>query len=239
MLPGGVRRNAARSAPMTRQKIVFIDTETTGLHPGRRIWDLGVIVREPGKPDHEQTVLVSDVDLADADPMALAIGHFYDRHPAYAPTMPELDHPWNYLPEAKAALYLERAVRGATIVGAVPSFDETGGKDMLRRHGLLWNAHYHLMDVENLIVGYLRGLARAGLSIVGTDGTVTDAKTLLLPPWKSDALSRAIGIEPPGEADRHTAIGDARWCRRIWDAIMNDERDAPLQPDAAPIRLAA
>lgn len=214
---------------MTRQKIVFFDTETTGLHSGRRIWDIGLIVREPGKPDKEHSIYVSDVDLADADPMGLDIGHFYDRHPFYANKKSLGTDDTVCLEEKRAAVFLERAVRGATIVGMVPDFDTTGGKDMLWRHGLLWNAHYHLMDVENLIVGYLRGLASAGLSIVGTDGTTMSAADALLPPWKSDTLSRAIGVEPPGPADRHTAIGDARWCRRIWDTIMTD---APMPTTA-------
>lgn len=39
-------------------------------------------------------------------------------------------------------------------------------------------------------------------------------------PWRSDELSRLIGVEPPGEAERHTALGDARWAARAWDAVM-------------------
>lgn len=38
-------------------------------------------------------------------------------------------------------------------------------------------------------------------------------------PWKSDDLSRACGVEPPTEDERHTALGDARWVMRLYDAI--------------------
>ena len=37
-------------------------------------------------------------------------------------------------------------------------------------------------------------------------------------PWKSDDLSAALGIKVSDE-DRHTALGDARWARAIYDAV--------------------
>jgi hypothetical protein len=57
--------------------------------------------------------------------------------------------------------------------------------------------HYHLIDVEALIAGRLA----------------------IAPPWKSDDLSRAIGVEPPSDQDRHTAIGDARWVKQMYEAV--------------------
>ena len=38
-------------------------------------------------------------------------------------------------------------------------------------------------------------------------------------PWKSDDLSAAIGITPP-DKDRHTALGDARWAKTIYERIV-------------------
>jgi DNA polymerase III epsilon subunit-like protein len=29
--------------------------------------------------------------------------------------------------------------------------------------------------------------------------------------------------EPLGEADRHTALGDARWVRDVWDKVMGED----------------
>lgn len=195
----------AVTTPISTPRIVFFDTETTSLcRRTRRITELGLVVRDPDTPDRELSIIVSDVDLSNADRTSLKIGHFYDRHPHYNSdgTLPPETL---LLSEAEAAQALEAELRGgAHIIGMVPSFDETSGYDMLYRHGLLWDAHYHLMDVENMIVGYLAARGE-----------------FLMPPWNSEELSRAIGVEPPGEADRHTAIGDARWNRDIWDALMD------------------
>lgn len=38
-------------------------------------------------------------------------------------------------------------------------------------------------------------------------------------PWRSDDLSRAVGVKPPGPDERHTAMGDAQWALRWYDAI--------------------
>ncbi len=67
--------------------IVFIDTETTSLRPDRRAWEVGLIRREPGRPDAEHRWLIAadDLDLGNADSFALGVGRFYDRHPGYPP----------------------------------------------------------------------------------------------------------------------------------------------------------
>lgn len=43
---------------------------------------------------------------------------------------------------------------------------------------------------------------------------------MVTPPWPSDELSRLCGVEPSGEHERHTALGDARWAMRRYDAII-------------------
>ena len=185
-------------------RIVFLDTETTSLRPDRRAWDIGIIVREPGKPDTEHFwfVAASDLDLGNADPMSLKIGRFYERHPEYKPGG---DGYGDTVPEADAMHYVEALTRGAHLVGAVPNFDAEVLGARMRAHGICPSWHYHLQDFETLIIGYLRGL-----------GQVPEF------PWKSDELSRTIGVEPPGDDDRHTALGDARWAARVWDAVMGD-----------------
>ena len=60
--------------------IVFLDTETTGVHPGRKVWEVGMIRREPSGREREISLMV-DVDLSKADPFGLRVGRFYDRHP--------------------------------------------------------------------------------------------------------------------------------------------------------------
>jgi hypothetical protein len=65
------------------------------------------------------------------------------------------------------------------------------------------------VDVENLAVGYLAGIG-----------------SVFTPPWNSDRLSEALGLEPVDESERHTALGDARWAMRIYDAVMNSKESA-------------
>jgi hypothetical protein len=194
-----------------QRRIVFFDTETTELRDDREIWEYGLIVREPGKADREFQAIITDVDMSWANPVSLRIGGAYERHPFLNRT--KLAPGVTYLEQRQAAQILEAETRGAIIVGAVPDFDTSGAKNLLRRNGLPWSGHYHLVDIENLVVGYLRARFLGG---------ATD-KDPGLPPWSSDELSRMVGVEPPGPDQRHTALGDARWVRDQWDVIMPRE----------------
>jgi hypothetical protein len=96
--------------------------------------------------------------------------------------------------------------RGRHLVGAVVSFDEERLRKLLRANGACPEWHYHLIDVEALAVGWIAGADQ-------------EAARLALP-WKSDDLSRAIGVEPPSDEERHTALGDARWAKAIYEKIV-------------------
>lgn len=195
----------------TDQRIVFFDTETTELRDDREIWEIGLVVRDPDKADREIQVIVTDADFSWANPVSLKIGGAYERHPAFNGT--RLAKGVAYVEQRQAAQILEAETRGAVIVGAVPDFDTSGAKNLLRRNGLPWSGHYHLVDIETLVVGYLRHRYLA-------DDKLPDPG---LPPWSSDELSRMVGLEPPGPDQRHTALGDARWVRDLWDLIMPRE----------------
>lgn len=197
--------------------LAFIDTETTGVHPGRRAWEIAIIRRKPSGDEDVWLIQVEDVDLSNADPFGLKVGGFYDRHVRYT----DAPVPAKVLTEEGAAYMVEEYTRGAHLVGAVPNFDAEVFDAMLRRHKLIPAWHYHLIDVENLAVGYLAGLAGHGHSEV-TCGPLCGkggAEPAALP-WKSDDLSRACGVEPPSEDQRHTALGDAKWAMRLYDAIV-------------------
>lgn len=183
---------------MTMPNLVFLDTETTSLRPDRRAWEIATILRKPGEPDVEQSWFVeeADLDLGNADLMSLKIGRYFDRHPearAGKDTMPHAATRW----EAGVLPEVEAITRGAIIVGAVPNFDtEVLGRRM-RKNGLCPSWHYHLVDVETLAAG--------------------DKK--LSPPWGFDGILAAYGLVYD-EADRHTALGDARMVRDLYDAIL-------------------
>ncbi|RBO87557.1 3'-5' exonuclease family protein [Nocardia puris] len=195
--------------------IVFLDTETTGLHADRRAWDIAMIRRDADGHQRELQMFV-DVDLSSANLRSLHIGRFYDRHPLYNRADGQ------FYTESAAAYSVEEWTRGAHIVGAVPNFDTECLAAMLRRHRLCPAWHFHLIDVEALMVGYLHGqatVAERAPAVFGADPTAQLLRDHATVPWKSDDLSRAIGVEPPVEGERHTAMGDARWCMRIWDKI--------------------
>lgn len=184
-------------------KLVFLDTETTSLDADTgEIWEVGLITRgdHPQPADIEFRYLVK-VDLTTADPMSLQIGRFHDRHP-HGNNEGQRQESTAALDPADVARQVAYLTHGAHLVGNVVSFDEERLRKLLPTHGHQPSWNYHLVDVEALVAGKL-GLA---------------------PPWKSPDLSEAIGVPLPDEADRHTALGDARWARDLYDAVMGSDR---------------
>lgn len=181
-------------------RYVFLDTETTSLNRYKRqIWDLAYIIRDPdnGYDDTEMQFFFS-VSLKDADPISLNIGRYYERHPK-----PYYMYGGNSNFEADALRQVAEDLRGATIVGAVPSFDEeTLAKMLHKRLGLQPTWRYHLVDIETLLAGHMG----------------------LLPPWNYDEIIEAVGLPPIAEEDRHSAIGDARMVRDLWDCWWREQQ---------------
>lgn len=189
--------------------IVFLDTETTSLRHDRRAWDIALIVRtEDGDIEHQWFVEADDLDLGNADLIALKIGRFHERHPSAA-------RPDRFVagdePEDFVLRQVEHLTRGAHLVGAVPNFDADVLGQRMRAHGICPSWHYHLIDVETLAVGWIAGMRTA------LEADYRDLPTL---PWNSEELSRVVGVEPADDEHRHTALGDARWARDLYDAIM-------------------
>ncbi len=106
-------------------------------------------------------------------------------------------HPGTLDDPADVADQLAGLTAGAHLVGAVPSFDAAFLDRFLRAHGRSPAWHYHLVDVEALAAGHLHQA----------------------PPWSSHELSRAVGVDP-ADYERHSAIGDARWARDIYRAVL-------------------
>ncbi|WP_418345243.1 hypothetical protein [Rhodococcus pyridinivorans] len=260
---------------MTDRPIVFLDTETNGLHADRRPWEIAWIRREPDGTETERCIQIADVDNTNAELKGLQVGRFHERWkggPKASATL--ISKSWNeklglggvfggetILLEFDAAHLVEQVTRGAIIVGAVPSFDTEVLAAMLRRHKLCPSWYYNLVDVENMAMGWLAARpasvpiikrlieARAELSwqqvltnkvrsfAAGTpsrddaelklkDRTEdlaaieSELAALLSPDCRSDDLSRACGVEPPTEEERHTALGDARWVKSWYDHII-------------------
>jgi DNA polymerase III epsilon subunit-like protein len=109
---------------------------------------------------------------------------------------------------------LARWLDGAVIVGNVPSFDVAFLDVFLRKHGQCLTTHYQPVDVEAMAVGFLHGTVAEA---VGRGAKVN--MQVPAPPWPSDVLAEELGLTPQPTEDRHTALGDARYVRAMYDAI--------------------
>ena len=213
---------------MTR--LAFVDTETTGLGPACQAWEIAVITRDESG-EEETLELFVEVNVAKADPAALDVGRFYDRHPlgrylAGDPAVSVSSRPrpsggaWaNYVSGWDAAQLVARATHGAHLVGVNPAFDADVLARLLRNHGVAPRWSYHLVDVTTIAVGWLNGRGPAGFGGMWVS-----------PPWSSTELSEVCGVPVPEGAARHTALGDARWARRWFDALV----PSAVDPSAGP-----
>lgn len=231
-------------------EVALIVRETLDVEPGVLVeYADGEVVGRTEIPNPPRVVDTEyvwqlPVDLAKADLIALNIGRFHERrypgnpYPISPFTMldgrvSEIEREANDLAlgtlpagvserarsvldernlEAWAARFAD-LTWGAHLVGAVPSFDEERLRKLLLAQGQCPGWHYHLCDTETLAVGYLRGFLDRD----------DERLPLAAPPWKSDELSRAIGVDPE-EFDKHSALGDARWALAIYDAVMTKTR---------------
>ena len=197
----------------TAAPVVFLDTETISLQRDwRHVWEIGMITAE-GDEYH----VFLNVPLAEADPIALNIGGFHERHPTQGfHTTHEYrkDKKYSVCVHKEVAEWVARFTWGKHLVGAVPSFDEERVNGLLRANGQIPGWHYHLVDIEVMIVGYLASKAKIDAR--------PDLLDLATPPYRSEDLSRAIGVDPD-QFERHTALGDCRWNKAMYDAVLGHE----------------
>jgi len=193
--------------------IVYLDTETTSLGPKREPWEIAMIRRD-GEERKEISFFVEDVNLSKADPMSLKFSRFYERHPSFGGSKATWitkalrfdDEPPYYTDRYAAAQIVHEWTRDALIVGNVVNFDTEMLERVLRDEHLVPAWRYHLRDIEGIAAGWLTAK--------------TGNPHWLDNDWDSDELSRMCGVEPPSDEDRHTALGDALWAERWYNAIM-------------------
>lgn len=214
---------------LTDPTIAWLDCETTALHRRRRAWETAAIVRPPGQPDteHHWFVDVRDLDLSYADPVSLRMGGFWERHPQ-ARFVEESGGKVRLTPEA---LYQVRPVEGvfgeremlaavaeltagkAVIAGSNPAFDQYTLAPRMEWHAITPDWHYHPEDVP--------GVARGWLLAQGIPA-----------PRKSDEIARACGLDLDAYG-RHTALGDCRLFRDLYDLVARPAHQRFISQRAA------
>ena len=184
-------------------KIAFVDTETTGLDRQRHdMWELAMEVYEVddhGRLDRyiESVHTFTIPDMYEADPTALRMNKFYER---------TNDHSFEWAQDEYAVAAHVATILGTDnchLAGMQVDFDDAFISRWLRSHVQVSAAHYHIIEIESAMAAALRG----------------EGKPVPMP-WKSDNLSKALGVEPPAKDERHTAMADARWARRVYEEIF-------------------
>lgn len=187
----------------TPAPIVFIDVESTGLDSHTdQIWEFAGVRRAADGSESELHLFVEhDVDRCRHLPEPFLTDHS-TRFPGACSG--------DFARAGDAATSIARflmPVRDATkpvVAGGNPGFDLRFIDRLIRAHILTFGAegetwrHHTPVDVVTYAAGVL-GLGQCGG-----------------PPWPSEDISRALGIDPGGFA-RHTAMGDVRWAMAIYD----------------------
>jgi DNA polymerase III epsilon subunit-like protein len=125
-------------------KLVFLDTETTGLDPRRHeLLEVGMIIRTDNQIGSDKTVHFSlNIDPTRADTKALEVNRYWDRVDELANIQ---------VSESFAENALMLWLQGAVIIGNNPQFDLRFIEAFLRETP--W--HYHPVDLKALVAGRL------------------------------------------------------------------------------------
>jgi hypothetical protein len=183
--------------------LVFLDTETTGLAIDADIWEFAAVRREDDGSETDLHLFIEHDEAKCKNLPESFLADHYARFPSHGRETKRRDAAWEIYHFIQGGL-LDSPDK-PHVVGAVPNFDTERLSRMFRvvieQRKDPW--HHHLIDVENLVVGWLAGRGKASPSR----------------PWDSNELSRLVGVDPD-DFVRHSAMGDARWAMAIYDAVM-------------------
>lgn len=200
--------------------IAFVDTETTHLDAEiGDAWEVAVILREfdDNEPTDTEYAWQIRPNLATADPEALEVGRYLERFavpvPAEAAWTGYEDGPVLPMTRSEVVAAILAVLRGAVLVGSNPGFDDRFLRKLLGPGSAQW--HYRPVDIATLAAGRKLGM----VEMVRQAGGKRLPSDEVAFPFSSRDLSCWTGVEPPGAGVAHTALGDARWARDVFDAV--------------------
>lgn len=206
---------------MTERSRAWLDCETTGLHADRRAYEVALILRQPDRRDTERSwfIDIEDCDMANAEPIALDVGRFWQRHPQahlvplvgtladVKPDLPQTPPDAQVFREVEVLKVVAELTGGrAYVMGSNPSFDTHTLAARMSVYGITPDWHYHPIDVPDRAAGWLAGQGRE----VPTNEKGDE---------KSDLIAKACGVDP-ADYERHSALGDCRLFRDLFDVIQ-------------------
>lgn len=143
--------------------------------------------------DGDEFVFHLNLHIANAEPSALRLNRFYER--VFA-----TERAWEWDDPRGVAEIVAVATAGRHLVGAAPWFDAGFLEPFLRRYGHCPAWHHRLICVETYAAGHHGWPLPKSLRDTATE----------------------LGIITPDD-DRHTAIGDARTAKLIYDTLVGTE----------------
>ena len=220
---------------MTDQTIAFCDVETTTDDPlTGQVWEIGLIIREPGQDDVEYSWLVDPGPLDGAQRTALRMTDYFERTSHLKP------HDYQHSPIAKeqcpdrwddpveVAAAVAKLTANAIFVCNNTTFDGPYLDKFLRRFGLIGAWDYRHRDIGSIYDGWHAGWRAAHDIFVSVLAEIAPGEirrvTELVPKWTPPGMRNiaiAMGLDPEAY-DSHVALPDARIVRDCWDQIFAD-----------------
>lgn len=182
--------------------LCFTDCETDSTRLDAQIYEIGVIRRQvtfanDGEIVNAETTThrwMLPITPELAEPTSLNVGRFHRRHPQGNAFDRSNNVALSDLSET--AVEVARLTHNATLIGIGVDFDAVRLVHMILGTGVpSWN--YRLADIRALMAGRLQAPL----------------------PWITATLAKELGVRPPTAEERHTALGDAAWSMRCWDAV--------------------
>lgn len=202
---------------------VFLDTEAVTLACAPMvIWEVGLIRRSTGIPEDRsgdmeyRFQLRPNMGIANGD--SLRISGFHERFVVpddYEAVVWRPGHEQKVLRRYDALTEIAYLLEGAHVYGIVPSFDFQRLAFDLSLANIQPGWHYQLHDVQDIAAGFVAGRRHFQEAPLDREA-LRDGEQ---PPYDDEHLPLCAGFHPQDETTVHTALGDARYVRDLYDWI--------------------